>query len=344
MVSCPSNSAGAPYCQCIDGSQGTLSWSPATTSFTGSCSLLACPAGGAGTPCQCAIGYSGSLSWVSSVQQYSGSCSLVLCPSGAVGTPCQCDLYYSGTVGWSTISQSYAGSCAVAACPAYASGVPCTCNSGYSGSLTWNTVPRTYLGSCSLVSCPAFATGAPSCSCPAGYTSTLAWNSGSQTWSGSCTPVPCPSGSAGTNVPSGCTCTVGLGTITATNIAPNYYSGTCGRNAVSGSYAVFSAANGILVPGDVVTETNNYGAFSFNIGAGVTRIQVYMKAADGSRSNSNNGGSAASGTFSMTSTFWVAQGYSRFYIISGQSGQASSGGSTPLYTAFNGGGAGTDWG
>jgi len=93
--------------------------------------------------CSPSYGYGGSISVSDSAPGYSGSYSLLSCPANSDGTHlrqggCTCDAGYVGTIGWS--NGAVTGSCAAVPCPVYSSGsnVPqgCTCNAGYSGAVT----------------------------------------------------------------------------------------------------------------------------------------------------------------------------------------------------------------
>jgi hypothetical protein len=130
------------------------------------------------------------------------------------------------------------------------------------------------------------------------------------------------------------------------------FGGACvSRSVVNGNYAAFITASqsfgqsNVLYPGDVVTETNNWGGFWFQLGKTVTSVDVKLVGAGGSSVASSGGGSGGNATLNLTPAFLANQSKTGFWVILGQAGKTSAGGSggTTAYRSFNGGGAATDW-
>ena len=133
--------------------------------------------------------------------------------------------------------------------------------------------------------------------------------------------------------------------------------GNCvARAAMTSDYADFVTASqtaglaNVLIPGDSITEADNYGGFYFKLSSGITRVRVAFTGANGSSTVTDWGGGSAggtggSGTVDLAASFFTAQSQSGFWIILGQGGQVSAGETTPIasFRAFNGGGAATDW-
>jgi len=63
------------------------------------------------------------------------------------------------------------------------------------------------------------------CTCDAGYVGTIGWSNGAVT--GSCAAVPCPVYSSGSNVPQGCTCNAGYSGAVTAQVSSTGYTSTC---------------------------------------------------------------------------------------------------------------------
>jgi len=122
------------------------------------------------------------------------------------------------------------------------------------------------------------------------------------------------------------------------------------RTTIVSNYATFVTVTtlfnqpNVLYPGDTITETNNWGGFFFQLGGAVTSVDITITGAGGALAG-NNGGSGGTGKVTFTPAFLSGQNQTGFWVILGQVGLASAGGSggTTAYRAFNGGGAATDW-
>lgn len=118
------------------------------------------------------------------------------------------------------------------------------------------------------------------------------------------------------------------------------------RTPFTGDYAGFVAAapDHRLIPGDVITETNNWGGYYFALADGVTSARISITGAAGSAGGSGNGGTGGTGEFDLLPSFLSAQSAAGFWVVLGEAGRPSAG-ETPIanFLAFNGGGAGTDW-
>ncbi|MEO8342298.1 MAG: glycine-rich protein [Gallionella sp.] len=123
--------------------------------------------------------------------------------------------------------------------------------------------------------------------------------------------------------------------------------GTPQRAAFSGDYAGFRAvaATNVIVPGDVITEANNWGGYYFKLASNVTSVRVSITGAAGSAGGNGNGGTGGVGSFDLLPAFLTSQSATGFWVTLGQSGRPSAGETGPItnFVAFNGGGAGTDW-
>jgi hypothetical protein len=117
--------------------------------------------------------------------------------------------------------------------------------------------------------------------------------------------------------------------------------------AYTGDYAGFLAAapNHRLIPGDVITEANNWGGFYFELSSGVSNVSISITGAGGSAATSGAGGTGGTGEFDMAPSFLSSQFASGFWVVLGEAGRPSAGETTPIsnYESFNGGGAATDW-
>jgi len=117
FYSCPygqitSGNPRASFCR----ADGT--WSNPTPSLSCS-SSSSCPAFSSGVPCTCNPGYNGRISYTTSTGTYSGNCSIAACPTGfapSVVTPpiCLCNnsLGLYGSLVWISPIQDYTGGCA----------------------------------------------------------------------------------------------------------------------------------------------------------------------------------------------------------------------------------------
>ena len=87
---------------------------------------------------------------------------------------------------------------------------------------------------CLLACQPGYTPSSPNegvCTVHGARTSNSVWPASYDSPTITCTDVSCPASSTGTNVPTGCTCQAGYtGTIAATAIAPDYFSGACAVN------------------------------------------------------------------------------------------------------------------
>ncbi|MDP3911723.1 MAG: glycine-rich protein [Gemmatimonadales bacterium] len=142
---------------------------------------------------------------------------------------------------------------------------------------------------------------------------------------------------------------VGRGLLTASGllvVACGSDSAAPPRAPFSGDYAGFIAAapTHALVPGDVITEANNWGGFYFTLSNDVTSVRISITGAAGSYAGFN-GGTGGTGEFDLMPAFLSSQGALGVWVVLGEAGRPSAGEVTPItpYLAFNGGGAGTDW-
>lgn len=117
------------------------------------CSPVACPANSSmvNGRCTCDRGFYGSISWSFANGTYSGTCRARPC-SGTLNYPnCSCPTrYQAGMQTWLPATQRWSlSSCTPVACPSGASGAPnCACTSAYFGTVTHNTITNTWSGQC----------------------------------------------------------------------------------------------------------------------------------------------------------------------------------------------------
>jgi len=71
---CPANASGHPACECLDGYAGFLTLDPSTGMWSGSCSVVQCPAGASSLPCACDAEHEGEVSWNNATETWDGVC------------------------------------------------------------------------------------------------------------------------------------------------------------------------------------------------------------------------------------------------------------------------------
>jgi hypothetical protein len=116
---------------------------------------------------------------------------------------------------------------------------------------------------------------------------------------------------------------------------------------VIGDYADLLAVSrdNVIVPGDIISETNNWGAYYFVLAGNVSSVRVSITGAGGSQGGAFGGGTGGTGEFDLTPTYLASEGFSGFWIVVGEAGRPSAGETGPItdFMAYNGGGAATDW-
>ena len=208
MVSCPENSEGYPFCSCVRGYAGEISWDHLNTKYVGTCELLSCPPSSFGWPfCVCDAGTSGVLTWSPDEQTFLGECQS--CSrhhyQDLVGQPFCKECREMGYAANAIIGST---SCDKMHCPKNAFGFPeCVCRAGtWTHALEWDPVIEDYHSDCFpcekgfwsppnstqclRVKCPQNSEGHPDCYCTDGFHGLLVWN-GRGSYIGTCSQDTC---------------------------------------------------------------------------------------------------------------------------------------------------------